>query len=138
MNNWSLAFSPSWPLPLLYAFAALAMLVVALTIWLRPRAAVWRALASGLLLLALFDPYLQREDRRPLKDVVAVVIDRSASNRLGERERQTGEARAELEKRIAAMDNVEAHFVETPRDDPDNKGTEVFAALRSALSDKPP
>jgi len=138
LNNWSLAFSPSWPLPLLYALAALAILVVALTIWLRPRAAVWRALAAGLLLIALFDPYLQREDRRPLKDVVAVVIDRSASNRLGERERQTSEARAELEKRIAAMDNVEAHFVETARDDPENKGTEVFAALRSALSDTPP
>jgi hypothetical protein len=36
------------------------------------------------------------------------------------------------------MDNVEAHFVDTPREDPDNKGTELFAALRSALADTPP
>ena len=64
----------------------------------------------------LLDPSLQQEDRRPLKNVVAVVIDRSGSNRIGARERQTTEARAELEKRLGALDNVEAHFVETPRD----------------------
>src|SRR5277367_4333882 len=93
---------------------------------------------AALLLLGLLDPSLQREDRRPLKNVVAVVIDRSGSNRLGARERQTTEARAELEKRLGALDNVEAHFVETPRDDADNQGTQLFAALRSALSDTPP
>ena len=138
MNSWSIAFSPAWPLPLLAGLAALALGVVGLTLWRRPRAAAWRALAAALLLLGLLDPSLQREDRRPLKNVVAVVIDRSGSNRLGARERQTTEARAELEKRLGALDNVEAHFVETPRDDADNQGTQLFAALRSALSDTPP
>ena len=79
-----------------------------------------------------------REDRRPLKDVVAVVLDQSGSNQIGERPRQTAEARAEIEKRLAALDNVEPHFVETPRSDPDNQGTRLFAALRSALADTPP
>jgi hypothetical protein len=138
LNSWSIAFSPAWPLPFLAGLAALAIVVVGLTLWRRPRAAVWRALAAALLLLGLLDPSLQREDRRPLKNVVAVVIDRSGSNRIGNRERQTTEARAELEKRLAALDNVEAHFVETPRDDPDNQGTQLFTALRSALSDTPP
>ena len=36
------------------------------------------------------------------------------------------------------MDNVEAHFVDTPREDPDNKGTELFTALSGALADTPP
>jgi hypothetical protein len=138
LNSWSIAFSPAWPLPLLVGLGALALVVVALTLWRRPRAAGWRALAAALLLLGLLDPTLQREDRRPLKNVVAVVIDRSASNRIGNRERQTTEARAELEKRLGALDNVEPHFVETPRDDPDNRGTQLFTALRSALSDTPP
>jgi hypothetical protein len=138
LNSWSIAFSPAWPLPLLAGLAALAIVVVGLTLWRRPRAAGWRALAAALLLLGLLDPSLQREDRRPLKNVVAVVIDRSGSNRIGARERQTTEARAELEKRLGALDDVEAHFVETPRDDPDNQGTQLFTALRSALSDTPP
>jgi hypothetical protein len=138
LNAWSIAFAPQAPLPLLEGLAGLALALIALTLWRRPRGAALRALALALLGLALLDPSLVREDRRPLKDVVAVVIDRSASNQIGERPRQTAEARAELEKRLAALDNVEARFVETGRSDPDNQGTRLFAALRSALSDTPP
>ena len=47
LNAWSLAFSPLWPLPLLAALAALALVVVGLTLWRRPRAALWRALGVG-------------------------------------------------------------------------------------------
>ncbi len=138
MSDWSIVVSPVWSTTALTALGALALAVVALTAWRRPRAFAWRALAGALLFAALLDPSLQREDRKPLKDVVAVVIDRSASNRIGERERQTSEARAEIAKRLGALDNVEAHFVETRRDDPDNRGTEIFAALHQALSDTPP
>jgi hypothetical protein len=138
LNVWSIAFAPLLPLPLLEGLAGLALALIGLTLWRRPRAAGPRALALGLLGLALADPSLVREDRRPLKDIVAVVIDQSAGNQIGERPRQTAEARAELEKRLGALDNVEARFVETPRSDPDNRGTQLFAALRSALSDAPP
>jgi hypothetical protein len=138
LNVWSIVFSPDWPISILAALSALAVLAVGLTIWRRPRAAFGRAAVASLLLLALLDPSLQRENRRPLKDVVAVVLDRSASNRIGERERQTAEARAEIQKRLAAIPNVEARFIDTPRDDPDNQGTQLFNSLRSALSDTPP
>ncbi len=138
MNDWSLKLSPAFPLWLYVALGVAAALAVALTAWRRPRAAVGRALVAALLLLALADPSLQREDRRPLKDVVAVVVDRSGSNRIGERAAQTEAARAAVAKQLAAMDNVEAHFVDSSREDPDNKGTELFAALRNALADAPP
>ncbi|MGD1035940.1 MAG: hypothetical protein ABR878_01855 [Roseiarcus sp.] len=138
MNAWSIAFAPLLPVPVLEGMAGLALALIALFLWRRPRGAAPRALALGLLGLALLDPSLVREDRRPLKDVVAVVIDQSAANQIGERPRQTAEARAELEKRLAALDNVEARFVETSRSDPDNQGTRLFAALRSGLSDTPP
>jgi hypothetical protein len=138
LNDWSLAFSPALPLPALAALALAGAVVVALTIWRWPRAAIWRALAIGLLLVGLLDPALQREDRRPLKDVVAIVVDRSESNRLAEREGQTTQALVELQKRLGHLEDVETHVVETPRDDPENHGTEVFASLRSALSETPP
>jgi hypothetical protein len=138
LNAWSIAFAPLLPLPLLEGMAGLAFALIALALWRRPRGAALRALAFGLLGLALLDPSLMREDRRPLKDVVAVVVDRSESNQIGERPRQTAEARVELAKRLATLDNVEARFVETAKSDPDNQGTRVFAALRSALSDTPP
>ena len=138
MNAWSIAFAPLLPLPVLAGLAGLALALVALTLWRRPRAAAGRALALALLGLGLLDPSLVREDRRPLKDVVAVVLDQSAINQIGERPGQTAQARAELEKRLAALDNVEVRFVETAKSDPDNQGTRLFAALRSALSDTPP
>ncbi len=138
MNAWSLAFAPLLPIPWIVALAAACLVGVGLTLWRRPRAAFLRALAAALLLIALVDPTLQREDRKPLKDVVAVVIDRSQSNRLGEREAQTDAARAQIEKRLAELGNVEARFVDTPRDDPDNHGVQLFGALREALRDTPP
>ena len=138
MNTWSIAFTPLLPLPVLEAMAVAAVALIGLTLWRRPRGALLRALAFALLLLSLSDPSLMREDRRPLKDVVAVVIDQSGSDQIGERPRQTAEARAEIEKRLAALGNVEPRFVETARSDPENQGTRLFAALRSALSDTPP
>ena len=138
MNTWSIAFTPLLPLPVLEAMAVAAVALIGLTLWRRPRGALLRALAFALLLLSLSDPSLMREDRRPLKDVVAVVIDQSGSDQIGERPRQTVEARAEIEKRLAALGNVEPRFVETARSDPENQGTRLFAALRSALSDTPP
>ena len=138
MNVWSIAFAPPLPLPAMLALGVAALALVALTAWRRPSAAFLRALACALLLVGLLDPSLMREDRRPLKDVVAVVLDQSGSNQIGERPRQTAEARAEIEKRLAALDNVEARIVETPRGDPDNRGTRLFSALHSALADTPP
>jgi hypothetical protein len=137
LNALSIAFAPP-PLPVIAGLAALALALIALTLWRRPRGAAPRALALALLGLALADPSLMREDRRPLKDIVAVVVDRSASNQIGERPRQTDEARAELTKRLAALGDVETRFVETAESDPDNRGTRLFAALSSALSDAPP
>jgi hypothetical protein len=138
VNDWSLSLSPVFPLWAFVALGAAALAVVALTAWTRPRAAFLRAVVAALLLFAIADPSLQKEDRRPLKDVVAVVVDRSASNRIGERAQQTEAAKAAIAKQLAGLDNVEAHFVDSPRADPDNKGTELFAALRNALADTPP
>ena len=138
MNAWSIAFAPPLPQAAMIALAVAALTMVALTAWRRPGAAALRALACALLLAALADPTFVREDRRPLKDVVALVVDQSESNQIGERPQQTAAARAEVEKRLAALDNVEVRTVETPRGDPDNRGTQLFAALRSALADTPP
>ncbi len=121
------------------ALAVAAVVVVALSPPGRVRAlAFWRAVVAALLLFGLTYLALRHEDRRPLKDVVAVVVDHSGSNRIGERGQQTEAARAEVARQLAGLDNIEPHFVETPRNDPDNKGTELFAALREALSDTPP
>ena len=62
-------------------------------------------------------PDLVHENRRPLKDIVAVVVDRSASQTIGERPRQTAMARDRLEASLKALDNVDVRVVETPREE---------------------
>src|SRR5665647_3283031 len=112
MRDFSFSFAPLLPMWMLIALAVAGVIVVALGLFARRRGTVLRALGLALVLAALADPSLVREDRQPLKDVVAVVLDRSASQTIGQRKAQTDKARAEIEKSLAGLDNVEARFVD--------------------------
>jgi hypothetical protein len=137
LNAYSIALSPLLPWPALIALAIGALAILAVALFGRRRGAVLRVIAFALLWLAMLDPSLVRENRRPLKDVVAVVIDQSGSQTIGNRMAQTAHVRAELEKRLGALDNVETRFIETGKSDSDDQGTRLFSALQSGLSDVP-
>ena len=138
MSAWSIALSPFLPWSAIYALAAAALAVSAALVWRGARGAWLRASSMALLLFALCDPNLVQENRRPLKDIVAVVVDRSESQDIGERPQQTDKARNELEARFKALGDVDLRVVETSRDESETEGTKLFAALRGALSDAPP
>ncbi len=138
MNAWSLAVAPMAPVWLIAALGGLAIAIAAATLWRAKRGAWLRLGAAALLTLGLLDPSLLREERKPLKDIVAVVVDRSGSQTLGDRSAQTAQARAAVEKQLARIDNIEPRFVETGKNDRENQGTRLFSALQSALSDAPP
>ncbi len=138
MSVWSIAFSPLVPAPVLYLFAALALAISAVLFWRGARGAWLRTLAFALLLLGLCDPNLVQENRRPLKDIVAVVVDRSGSQDIGGRPQQTDRARDALVERLKALGDVDLRVTETSRAESDDDGTKLFAALRGALADAPP
>ncbi len=94
MTRFVLSFTPLLPIPVLWILAALALVVVALGFLGRRRGTTLRALAFALMLVALADPSLVREDRQGLKDVVAVVIDQSGSQTIGDRAAQTARAKS--------------------------------------------
>ena len=79
-----------------------------------------------------------REDRRGEKDVVAVVLDRSGSQTIGERAAQTERARADIARGLGALGDVEPRFIDSGRSDAENDGTRLFAALSDGLADVPP
>ncbi len=137
MNQFNLSFAPLLPWPALIAFAALALLVVALGVFARRRGTWLRALGLALLLLALTDPSLVREDRSGLKDVVAIVVDRSGSQTIGERMEQTNKASEALQKQLAALGDVEVRVIESGRTDAEEDGTRLFSALNAGLADVP-
>jgi len=138
LSAYHVAFAPLLPWIGLAVLALCALAALAAQVWLRRRGSFWRGLAFALILLALADPSLTREDHRPLKDVVAVVLDHSGSQTIGERKAQTDAARLELQKRLGALDNVEARFIDYTDSDSDNEGTRLFAALQAGLADVPP
>ncbi len=138
MSGFSLSLTPLVPSALLIVLALGAALVVALGLLARRRGTLLRALGLALVLVALADPSLVREDREPLKDVVAVVLDRSASQSIRERRAQTDKARAEIEKNFAALGHVDLRFIDGGGVDSGNDGTRLFASLNAALADVPP
>ncbi|RYE35182.1 MAG: hypothetical protein EOP23_01730 [Hyphomicrobiales bacterium] len=134
---WSVSLAPLVPLPLLIGLAVLAALAAGAAIVLAGRSAILRALALAVLTVALADPSLVFEDREPVKDVVSVVVDRSASNRLADRSAQTDAAVAEIERQLRGIPNVEPRIVDLRDAQGSNDGTRLFEALASSLADVP-
>ena len=137
MTRLALSFDPVVPWPVIAVLAALLVLVLVVLVWHRVRGATLRALASALIVLALTNPVLQREERDPLPGVVALVVDESSSQRLGNRQAQTESAVAALKERLQALGGFELREVHAP-DSPDGNGTALFSELTKLVDDVPP
>jgi hypothetical protein len=137
MTRLHLAFEPILPWPLIAGLAGLLVVVLALLAWQRVRGVWWRALASALIVLALTNPVLQREEREGLPGIVALVVDESASQRLGDRAAQTEAAVAALKERLQALGGFEVREVHAV-DQPEGDGTTLFSELTGLVDDVPP
>jgi hypothetical protein len=138
MDRIGLDFAPLLPLPALAALAAAALAVSLLALLARQRGAWVRALALALVLLALANPSFTSEDRDRLNDVVALVVDRSASQALADRRGETDRAKAELERQLRARPNTDLRVIEIEERAGDIDGTRLFEGLQASLSDVPP
>jgi hypothetical protein len=139
--EYSLGFSPLIPVPMLIAALIFALVLGGLYIAQGSRAAILRLLALLVLVLALAGPSLIREERESLRTVVALVIDQSESQSVGDRREQTEEARALLAERLGDIDAFDIREVVVS---PAFQGgdtdvtTAMISALQSALEDVPP
>ncbi|RUV32158.1 MULTISPECIES: hypothetical protein [unclassified Mesorhizobium] len=138
--NWSLAFEPLISWPLLGLVLAPLLLLALVGLWFRQRGAVFRL--AGLLALgaALLNPVFLDEEREALKSVVAVVVDRSQSQDIGERTKQTDEALAGLQQRLGRFKQFDVRVVEAGKSEAAEERTEtrLFGALEGAFRDVPP
>ncbi|MFY0659304.1 MAG: hypothetical protein JXR15_02350 [Shimia sp.] len=129
-------FDPIVPLWLLAVLAVLSALAISVALWRGLAGWAWRGAAGLVILAALAGPVLQTENRAPLSDIVLMLVDGSASQRLSDREAQTEEAAAALAARLAARDNTEVRRIDV-RDADGDGGTEMMAALSEALAQEP-
>ncbi|MEI8702530.1 MULTISPECIES: hypothetical protein [unclassified Mesorhizobium] len=138
--NWSLAFEPLISWPLLGLVLAPLLLLALVGLWFRQRGAVFRFAALLALGAALLNPVALDEEREALKSVVAVVVDRSQSQDIGERTKQTDEALAGLQQRLGRFKQFDVRVVEAGKSEAAEERTEtrLFGALESAFRDVPP
>ncbi|MER8747876.1 hypothetical protein NKH57_01080 [Mesorhizobium sp. M1050] len=138
--NWSISFEPliSWPW-LILALVPLALLAL-VGLWFRQRGSVFRFIALMALAAALFNPVFLNEEREPLKSIVALVVDRSQSQDIGDRTKQTDEALAGLQQRLGRFKQFDVRVVEAGKSEAAEERTEtrLFSALDGAFRDVPP
>lgn len=137
----SIDFSPMFPWTVLAALGAAVLLLAGFGLWRRARGTGWRLLAATVLLGALANPVLVEEERIANDDVVAVVIDESASQRIGERTRQAEDAAEIVTEQLRRMRGVEVRTIRAGAPDENRKdpvdGTRLFDAVRHSLANVP-
>jgi hypothetical protein len=129
-------FDPLLAWPVLAALGGLALALLALAVWKGLPGWALRAGAALALLAALANPALQEEDRAPLSDIVILVVDDSASQRLADRAAQTEAAVAAVQAEIAALPGTELRIVRFA-DGEGDAGTLAMTALAEALAEEP-
>ncbi|SFM03488.1 hypothetical protein [Shimia aestuarii] len=129
-------FDPLVPLWALIALALLCAVAISVALWRGLSGWAYRGLAELVILAALSGPVLQTENRAPLTDIVLMLVDQSASQRLADRTGRTETAAEALATRLAARDNTEIRRINVP-DGAGDAGTEMMAALTEALAQEP-
>ncbi|MCX7889845.1 MAG: hypothetical protein N2422_08990 [Rhodobacteraceae bacterium] len=136
MNGQTVVFDPLFPWAAIWSLAGIAALALAFGFW-RGLSGSWlRALAAAAVLLALTQPSLQTEERSYQNDIVLLVVDRSSSQTLPGRERQTDDAVRRVKAEVAALPNTELRITEVG-DGAENAGSLVMSALARLLSEVP-
>jgi len=138
--SWSISFEPlvSWPL---FGLLFVPLLLLALAgLWFRQRGSALRLIALLALAAALLNPVFLAEEREALKSVVALIVDRSQSQDIGDRAKQTDAALAGMQQRLARFKQFDVRVVEAGKSEAadDRTETRLFGALEGAFRDVPP
>jgi len=132
----SIIFDPLLEWPLVWAASILAVMFVVVAVWRGLAGWSLRGLAAAVLLVALFNPSLQQEDRAPLTDIVILIVDQSASQRIADRPDQVEQAIAAVEAEVAGLGDTELRIVPLGDGDGD-QGTLLMRALAEAMAEEP-
>lgn len=138
--NLSLALEPLLPLSLVAAVVLPLAALAAVGVWLGRRGGFMRLAAVAALGAALVNPVLLDEEREPLKSIVALIVDRSQSQDIGNRTATTDAAVRILQERLDRSGQFDLRVTEAGRSDAAEERTEtrLFAALQSVFRDVPP
>lgn len=129
----TLVFDPFLPLWALGAAAGVAFGIAAVSLWRNWRSGVFRTIALAALLLLLTNPLVREAEKTGLDDIALILVDKTASQSLGERSASTTRVADILKEKISDLENVETRIVSIEGDEE----TRAIEAVRGALADIP-
>jgi len=132
----SVVFAPLLPWIAVWVLAGFAAVLLGFALWRGLAGWALRALAAGVLVMALTNPSLQEEDREPLNDIVLLIVDESSSQGLADRPAQIATAVARIEAEVAALENTELRIMRFA-DGAEDAGSLAMTALAEALAEEP-
>ncbi|MEM8632525.1 MAG: hypothetical protein AAGF74_14915, partial [Pseudomonadota bacterium] len=132
----TVVFDPLLPWPTVVGLAALCAAIIAFALWRRMSGWWLRLLSLAVLIAAIANPSLQNENRTPLSDIVLIVTDESASQRIGGREAQTEAALEALTRDLDARGNTE-YRVARVLDGEGDLGTRAMSVLAEMMAEVP-
>src|SRR3990172_1268984 len=109
--TWSLSFAPLLPQPVLWAAGLMLLALAAAGLVARARGSLLRLATALVIIAALANPSMRKEERDPLSDIAVAVIDASQSQEIGARAAQTAKARAGIEQQVHALADTELRVV---------------------------
>ena len=135
--NYALDFAPHVPPYVLWLLGIASTALFGYALYTGAAGAWARALFFAIALAALANPLIIRETREGLPDVVALIVDHSASMDIRHRRAQADEAAARIRQMLAADKTLEVRKAEVTSRPSEDTGTQLFAALSHALADVP-
>ncbi len=136
MTAWQITFAPLVPEIWLWLALALVVLLTVYSLVRRLPGGLLRGGALAMILAVLANPALLNEERDPLKDVAAIIVDRSASQSIDGRAEVTRKTTEALETTLKGFADLDTRIVTVDSASQNNAdGTHLFAALRQALAD---
>ncbi len=105
---------------------------------LNVRYAILRILCLLFLLLIFSNPHIKHEQRVPMKNIVLLLIDESASQSLSNRPELIKQSREEIIQSLQNIKNIEVRIASTkPYQKNKNSRTELYAALKKEIQNIP-
>jgi len=139
LSRMQIDFSPLLPPGVLLALFVVVVAVLALAAWRRASGLLWRGIAAACLFAGLLNPSLVSEERSYFDDVAVIVLDQSASQKVGDRQKVSEATLATLQEQLKQYENLDVRVVRAPLDARRGmgEGTRLFDALTGALADVP-
>ena len=140
--NGVVELSPFLPMAVIIVFAWIGLMICAVILLRSGPGAIWRILVTLAITVMLLNPKIIDEKGEPLSDVVAVIVDRTASQEVGDRSVQTDMAVNHIRSRLEKLDDVEVREVDitdalTDPVEGDGEGSLLLNTLRLTLGSIP-